>query len=140
MNGFGVPHQLAALGVTNTASFVPWDEGMSCEELTQDFASAVFGIQPSAAAGDEDKPRLGVMLEPHDKGVKVAKVVTNSVAERAGIAAGDIIVALAGNNVGNLSDVVSVVQRMVPGTWLPVSVLRGGKRLEMVAKFPAQKQ
>jgi len=139
MNGFGVPHQLAALGVKNTASVVPWDDGMDCAELTQDFASAVFGIQPSAAAEEEDKPRLGVLLEAHDRGVKVAKVVATSVAERAGIAEGDIIVALAGSKVSNLSDVVSVVQRMVPGTWLPVSVLRAGKRLEMVAKFPAQK-
>lgn len=138
MNGFGVPHQLAALGVKDTAVLVPWDEELSCEDLTPDFAFAVFGVAPTVAVEAEDKPRLGVYLEPHDKGVKVVKVVEHSVAASSGIAAGDVIVALAGNSVSNMSDVVSVVQRMMPGTWLPVSLLRDGKPVYVVAKFPAK--
>jgi uncharacterized iron-regulated protein len=138
MNGFGVPHQLAALGVKDTAVLVPWDEELGCEDLTPDFAYAVFGMAPTAAAEAEDKPRLGVYLEPHDKGVKVVKVVEHSVAESSGIAAGDVIVALAGSSVSNTSEVVSVVQRMVPGTWLPVSLLRDGKPVDVVAKFPVK--
>lgn len=137
MNGFGVPHQLADLGVKAVATFVPWDEELSCEDLTPDFASAVFGMEAVAAPAESGKPRLGVYLEPHDQGVRVAKVVEDSVAEKAGISQGDVIVALAGTQVSNMSDVVGLVQNMVPGTWLPVSVLRNGKQMEMVAKFPA---
>ena len=139
MDGFGVPHQLSALGVKDHASFVPWDEQLSCEDLVPGFAYAVFGLN-SVEAVAEDKPHLGVYLEPDAKGVKVVKLVEHSVAEASGIAVGDRIVELAGVTVDNMSDVVSVVQRMVPGTWLPLTVVRDGKRVEIVAKFPVDKE
>lgn len=137
MDGFGVPQQLSALGVKETATFVPWDEQLSCEDLVPGFAYAVFGLKALATVG-EDKPHLGVYLEPTEKGVQVAKLVEHSVAEASGIAAGDRIVELAGAAVNNMNDVIAVVQRMVPGTWLPITVLRGDKRIEIVAKFPAK--
>jgi uncharacterized iron-regulated protein len=139
MDGFGVPHQLAALGVKETASFVPWDEELSCEDLVPEFAYAVFGLK-TFAAPEEDKPHLGVYLEPDEKGIKVVKLVEHSVAESSGIAVGDRIVTLAGSTVNNMSDVVAVVQRMVPGTWLPITVVRGDKQLEIIAKFPPKHQ
>jgi len=139
MDGFGVPHQLSALGVKENASFVPWDEQLSCEDLVPGFAYAVFGLA-SVERAAEDKPHLGVYLEPDAKGIKVVKLVAHSVAEASGIAVGDRIIELAGAAVNNMSDVVSVVQRMVPGTWLPLTVVRDGKRVEIVAKFPANKE
>jgi uncharacterized iron-regulated protein len=137
MDGFGVPHQLAALGVKETATLVPWDEELSCEDLVPDFAYAVFGLEPVAAA-EEDKPHLGVYLESDEKGVRVANVVEHSIAAASGIAPGDLIVDLGGSPASNISDVISVVQRMVPGTWLPITVQRGDKRIAIVAKFPAK--
>jgi uncharacterized iron-regulated protein len=139
MDGFGVPHQLSALGIKETASFVPWDEQMSCEDLVPEFAYAVFGLK-TFSAPVEDKPQLGVYLEPEEKGVKVVKLVEHSVASSSGIAIGDRIVELAGSAVNNMSEVVAVVQRMVPGTWLPITVLRGNKRLELIAKFPVRQR
>jgi hypothetical protein len=140
MDGFGVPQQLTALGVKETAVLVPWDEQLSCEDLAPGFAYAVFGLK-TVATTEEDKPRLGVYLEPTEKGgMEVAKVVKHSVAEASSIAVGDRIVELAGSAVKNMGDVVTVVQRMVPGTWLPISVMRGDKRIEIVAKFPATAQ
>lgn len=139
MNGFGVPHQLSNLAVKDNASFVPWDEQLSCEDLVPAFAYAVFGLAAVERAA-EDKPHLGVYLEPDAKGIKVVKLVAHSVAEASGIAVGDRIIELAGAAVNNMSDVVSVVQRMVPGTWLPLTVVRDGKRVEIVAKFPADKE
>jgi membrane-associated protease RseP (regulator of RpoE activity) len=140
MDGFGVPQQLTALGVKETAVLVPWDEQLSCEDLAPGFAYAVFGLK-TVATTEEDKPRLGVYLEPTEKGgMEVAKVVKHSVAEASSIAVGDRIVELAGSAVKNMGDVVTVVQRMVPGTWLPITVMRGDKRIEIVAKFPAKAQ
>ena len=60
----------------------------------------------------------------------------HSVAEASGIAVGDQILELAGQTVDNLNDVVTIVQRMVPGTWLPITVMRGDKRVDILAKFP----
>lgn len=140
MDGFGVPQQLTSLGVKTAAVLVPWDEQLSCEDLVPGFAYAVFGLKTFATT-EEDKPHLGVYLESAEKGgMEVAKVVGHSVAEASGIVVGDRIIELAGTAVNTMSDVVTVVQRMVPGTWLPVAILRGDKRIEIVAKFPAMAQ
>lgn len=137
MDGLGVPQQLSALGIKENAVLVPWDEQLSCEDLVPGFAYAVFGLKAVTVA-EEDKPHLGVYLEPAEKGMQVVKLAEHSIAEAGGIAVGDRIIELAGTAVGTMSDVVAVVQRMVPGTWLPITVLRGDKRIELVAKFPAQ--
>lgn len=135
MDGFGVPHQLTALGVKEHTVLVPWDEQLSCEDLTPEFAYAVFGLK-EVEAKEEDKPRLGIYLEPADKGVKVVKVVDNSVAAASGILVDDRILELAGTPVSNMNDVVGIVQSMVPGTLLPITVLRGDQRVEILARFP----
>ena len=140
VNGFGVPLQLSALGVKKNVALIPWDEQLSCEDLVPGFAYAVFGLQTPVAAAAEDKPHLGVYLEPAAEGMKVIKLVEHSIAEASGIAVDDRIVALAGGAVKNMNDVVSVVQRMTPGTWLPITVMRGDKRIDIVAKFPAKTQ
>lgn len=138
MNGFGVPHQLSALGLTKTATLVPWDDQLSCEDLVPGFAYAVFGLRAPVTAAENEKPHLGVYLESSSDGMKVMKVVEHSIAESSGIAVGDHIVELAGTPVKNMSDVVSAVQNMVPGTWLPLSVERNGKRVDIIAKFPVK--
>ena len=138
MNGFGVPHQLEALGVKKIATSVPWDDQLSCDDLVPGFAYAVFGIQTPVEVSEEDKPHLGVYLEQTEQGMKVMKIVKNSVAAASGIAIGDIIVKIAGKQVHNISDVVVVVQNMVPGTWLPLTVKRSEKRVDIIAKFPSK--
>jgi len=137
MNGFGVPHQLAALGVANVATSVPWDEQLSCEDLVPGFAYTVFGLPPLTTSA-EARPHLGVYLEQAAKGMKVVKVVAHSIADDSGIAIGDHLVELAGTPVKNMSDVVVAVQNMVPGTWLPLTVERNDKRIDIVAKFPTK--
>lgn len=43
-NGWGVPHQLAALGQPNVVTLLPWDNGARCEPVVRGVADAVFGI------------------------------------------------------------------------------------------------
>jgi len=52
-----------------------------------------------------------------------------------GIAAGDLIVEAAGVAVGSAADLIDIIGRQAPGTWLPLAVERDGERLDMVAKF-----
>lgn len=140
MNGFGVPHQLSALGLAKTVVLVPWDEQLSCTDLVPGFAYAVFGLQTPIAATEKNKEHLGVYLEQSDKGMRVMKVVEHSIAEASGIVVGDHIIEVAGKPVNNMSDVVLVVQNMVPGTWLPIAIERKEKRVDIIAKFPAKVQ
>ncbi len=42
---YGVPAQLAAMGVNDVAVALPWDEHFDCGELTPDMADYVFGVK-----------------------------------------------------------------------------------------------
>jgi hypothetical protein len=132
-NRDGVPRQLADLGIRDAAVLLPWDRDQSCDELNPKLADAVFGIQSQAAV---ERPRLGVMLEQSDQGVRVANLTEGSIAESAGLKQQDVIETIAGERVSNVESVVAAVSRQAPGTWLPISIRRGSEHLDLVARFP----
>ncbi|WP_245986526.1 ChaN family lipoprotein [Azospirillum thermophilum] len=134
----GVPHQLQALGMADPVVLLPWDGERDCADLDGRIADAVFGLAPPEEAAEPPKPRLGVMLEPAGDGVRIASVSDRSVAAAAGLTAGDLVTEAAGKAVRSVSDLTSAVQRQAPGTWLPLTVRRGGDRVELLAKFPAE--
>jgi hypothetical protein len=35
-------------------------------------------------------------------------------------------------------DLMEIVVRQPPGTWLPLSIRRGGQEIDVIAKFPAR--
>jgi uncharacterized iron-regulated protein len=135
-DGHGVPHQLRALGVGDIVSLLPWDAGNACDELQAGLADAVFGVDAPAPAPQPERPRLGIVLDQGAQGVAVREVVKDSIAERAGVRAGDVLTQVAGRAVGETADVVAAVQRQAPGTWLPMTVKRGSQVVELVARFP----
>ena len=83
------------------------------------------------------RPRLGIYLGDDAGAAGVREVVPGSVAEGAGLLAGDRILAAAGVGIRSSDDLIAVVHRQSPGTWLPITVERNGERLELVARFPA---
>lgn len=135
-HGHGVPHQLADLGVAETAVLLTADAGTGCPELTAGLADAVFLFGNGGEAAKAPTPRLGVMIESGDQGVRVMRVVKGSVAEEAKIAQSDIIVSAAGLDVRKSSELIEIVRRQAPGTWLPLIVRRGDNMVGIVAKFP----
>lgn len=139
-HGYGVPHQLADLGSAPVTRFLPVRTGEDCEALQATLADAVFlvGNRP-ADASTADKPRLGVFIETADDGgVRLLEVVDGGIAAATQLSTGDIIVKAAGIELATTADLVDVVSRQAPGTWLPLAILRNGERLEFVAKFPAK--
>jgi uncharacterized iron-regulated protein len=133
-HGHGVPHQLAALGLHDVTVLLPWDTDRDCAGLAPDLADAVFGIAP-AATGAESRPRLGVTLEPAAGSVRVTTVSPGSVAARAGLRPGDVVVQAAGVAVASPADLRAVVDRQAPGTWLPLRVRRAGRDRRVVVRF-----
>ena len=133
--GHGIPHQLADLGIDDVGVLLPVDADDACQALSAELADAVFVVDTQV---DEDKPRprLGVMIESGDNGVQVMEVVPGSVAERAGILAGDIIQAAAGFEVETTGQLIDVVQRQAAGTWLPLKIIREDESQELIARFP----
>ncbi len=140
IGGYGIPHQLDALGVKDSASLLPWDGTLDCDQLQPDLAYAVFGMKLPDTTVDTSKPRLGVFLDKDDRGVKIVRVTPDSVAAATGLEAGDVIVEIAGKPATRLSTVVETVQNTAFGTWLPLTVVRGDKTLDLVAKFPPENQ
>jgi uncharacterized iron-regulated protein len=134
-HGYGVPHQLAALGERDVTVLLPWDTDRDCAQLTPDLADAVFGIAPAVEAPDHG-PHLGVTLAPGRDGVCVAEVTPGSVAAAAGLRRDDVIVEAAGTHTTTPADLRAVVDAQAPGTGLPLRVRRGGRTREIVARFP----
>jgi len=132
---YGVPHQLASLGIDDVTVLLPWTEPGDCADLVPDLADAVFGVE----AIQEAKPRrplLGVRIDQADGGVAIKQVAPGSVAAAAGLREGDVIVEAAGFALHAPGDLQEVVARQAPGTWLPLRVRRGQNELEIVARFP----
>lgn len=137
-DGDGVPHQLADLGFPDSAVLLPVESGTPCRELPAGLAHAVFALAPAPAPKAASKPLLGVRLEPGSDGVRIADVTAGSVAEKAGLRAGDVLREIASRPVKESRDVTAAVARQAPGTWLPVTVARDGGQIDLVAKFPPE--
>lgn len=131
--GHGVPHQLRSLGIENTTVWLPAPVAAECDELAG-ISDAVFAI-----AGGERRapPRLGVYLQDADDGAEIRDIVPDSVAAAAGLVAGDRIVSAAGVRIRSSDDVITIVRRSYPGTWLPLTVARDGEEIDIIARFPA---
>ena len=136
--GYGVRHQLRALGIDNVATLLPVGADSRCEQLGAGIADAVFAIPQSLAKDAPPRPRLGVRLERSPDGIKIVEVTPGSLAATSGLQSGDRIVSLAGAPVSALHAVIDAVRSQPAGTWLPMRVRRGDETLEVIVKFPPQ--
>jgi uncharacterized iron-regulated protein len=135
-NGHGVPHQLKALGVTALTTLIPVSVDTACKYVGTSYADAVFTLPRSEETLAPARPRLGVLLMQGDGALRINRVVSGSVAEAAGLQAGDHVVRAAGLEMRNSDDLVEIVSRQAPGTWLPLGIRRDGQEIDLIAKFP----
>ncbi len=134
-HGHGVAHQLRDLGIPRVANLLTWEAGPGCERFQAGLADAAFVVRQPRA----DPPRLGIAMEAASGGVRITGVSAGSVAEQAGLRAGDLISVAAGRTMGSPRELRQAVARQAPGTWLPLKVRRGGEDLEIVARFPPER-
>ena len=138
LHGFGVAHQLQDLGIKNVASLLPWDSDKSCKNLIKGVADAVFGVLPHKSESSRPQfQRLGIRYEMGRGGAVVLQVEKNSIADEAKLMDSDVIVEMAGVPVKITDDVIAIVRRQAPGTWLPIKILRDNEEMLVIAKFPA---
>jgi hypothetical protein len=137
--GYGVPHQLKDLGVAEVATLLPWNSGTQCGQIAAGLADAVFGVASTSVVSHEaPRQRLGIRFEmAQDGGARVLQVEKGSIAETAGIRDSDVITEAASVMIKRMNDIVEIVKRQAPGTWLPLKVKRGGEPIEIIARFPA---
>jgi uncharacterized iron-regulated protein len=134
-HGYGVPHQLRALGVNGIGALLPVDADSDCGELKPGLADGIYALA-SAPQEPPQKPRLGVRIDQKKEGVTIIQVVPGSLAEATGLRVGDRIVTLAGTKIERNGQVIDAVRAQPDGTWLPIQVRRGERTLDLVIKFP----
>ena len=137
--GHGVPHQLKDLGIAGLTTLIPVSADAACTLVGTSYADAVFTLpRTDETPPPAERPRLGVLLVEGDGAPRINRVVGDSVAEIAGLKVGDDVVRAAGLQMRNPGELVDIVARQAPGTWLPLSIRRDGQEIDLIAKFPAR--
>jgi uncharacterized iron-regulated protein len=138
VGGHGVPHQLKDLGIAEPKSLIPVSADEACMLVGTSYADAIFTLAREDETPPPDRPRLGVVLVDGDGAPRINRVVGDSVAEIAGLKVGDHVTRAAGLAIRNPDELVEVIGRQAPGTWLPLSIKRDGQEIDLVAKFPTR--
>jgi uncharacterized iron-regulated protein len=136
--GYGVPHQLKDLGVAELRTLIPVSVEGACAHVGASYADAVFTLPRTDETPPPERPRLGVFLAQGDGAPRINRVAGDSVAEIAGLKAGDLVVRAAGLETRNSDELIEIVGRQAPGTWLPLSIRRDGQEIDLIAKFPTR--
>lgn len=140
LHGFGVAHQLHDLGIKHVTGLLPWDNSKSCKHLVAGVADAVFGVLPHVTGLPQPQfQRLGIRYEMGRGGAVILQVEKNSIAEVAQLMDSDVILEMAGIPIKVTEDVINVVKRQAPGTWLPIKIMRDNREMQIIAKFPPLK-
>ena len=140
LHGFGVAHQLHDLGIKHVTGLLPWDNSKSCKHLVAGVADAVFGVLPHVTELQQPQfQRLGIRYEMGRGGAVILQVEKNSIAEVAQLMDSDVILEMAGIPIKATEDVINVVKRQAPGTWLPIRIMRDNREMQIIAKFPPLK-
>ena len=101
---------------------------------------------PPPATGDSRSygASLGTIPDyagaPGGRGVLLSGVRPESPAEKAGVQRGDVLVGLAGREVGDIYDFVYILRDSKPGQTVPIEVLRNGERLELTVTLGSSRR
>lgn len=114
------------------------------ERLANDPARPPYQQPPAGQSGDPGararaRVFLGTIPEYGQEvaGVQLAGVRAGSPAEKAGLKAGDILVKLAGRDIGNLQDFMDALADLKPGDVVPIVIKRGGETKTLTATLQA---
>ena len=115
------------------------------------FSAATPGDSQVSENKEEPKGWLGVMLKQvkkkiagktdieESKGAYVSDVIDDSPADKAGIEAGDIIIAFDNIEIDDPSDLTDAMRETKPGDMAKVTILRGDKQMTMDVKLGESK-
>ncbi|HEY7697727.1 MAG TPA: Do family serine endopeptidase, partial [Vicinamibacteria bacterium] len=110
-------------------------------------------IDQLRSTGQVERGFLGVTIQPVDEdiarslglaseeGALVASVVSGGPADRAGIEAGDVIVAIDGNHVAHVKELTRRIAALAPNSRTELEVLRNGERKKLdvrIGKSPSE--
>ena len=102
------------------------EKGDPLDDLLKDIFGGEKEKQSSSATGF-----IGVQVENHPQGAKVAYLVPGKPAQSAGVRKGDIITDLGGNPVKDVSSLLDAVGKFAPGSKTTITVVRGNNEFSL---------
>jgi serine protease Do len=96
-------------------------------------ARAVKGRELGLPPPPANAGYLGVGLDEGEGGARVAEVMTNSAADKAGLKVNDVVTLIADTPIIDSETMVNTIRHHKPGDALPIKILREGKELELQA-------
>lgn len=97
--------------------------------LTTNIVTVTLLVMAFIAYGNS--PLLGVVLENHDNGCRIKRVLPNSSAEEAGLKAGDIVISLDDQPTSRPDELISTIEQFELGSELWLEINRGGSNLNL---------
>jgi uncharacterized iron-regulated protein len=85
-------------------------------------------------------PRLGVFLEETEGRVVIRSVMEGSAAEQAGLLAGDSLLSLDGEALGEVFDLTYALRSRRPGDNAVLAIIRDGQDLQINVQFPEKEE
>ena len=115
------------------------------EKGMQFFGGDDFAFPKNFEPYATSKPKLGIQIKglENQTGVQVTMVMEESVAQKAGIKEGDIILSMNEEVMSEPQDVVQFIQKTEPDTEILIDILRDGEPIQIVAmltKEPPKKE
>ena len=83
----------------------------------------------------QPEPRLGIQVITDSRGLLVDAVEPDTAAEKAGVRAGDYIVAAQGREIANTQDLFRVRRTLYVGDELALTLLRNGETVEVTLEL-----
>jgi membrane protease YdiL (CAAX protease family) len=123
------------------ALFYEWRKTLLAPILVHATMNAVgMALLTFTLAADAAAPRIGVIGEAHQAGCLVKVVMPGGAAETAGLRVGDVITAVDGESVADISGVARVVRKHRVGDLVSIEFLRGEKvhRVDVVLMRPTK--
>ena len=110
------------------ALFYEWRKTLLAPILVHATMNTVgMALLTLSLAADAAAPRIGVIGEAHERGCLITEVTSGGAAETAGLRVGDVITAVDGESVADLSGVARVVRKHRVGDIVSIEFLRGEK-------------
>ncbi len=142
--GFGIPRRVFRRLPVSYAIVLPRTEEIpeGRQELEMELDLPEFPLQVADfvwSTGyrdlEHDRVRLGVMIGMTDGGVVIRSVTEGSAADRAGLKAGDVILAIGGERIQSSFDLVYTIRSKKPGDKALLEYRRDGKTGEVEVTF-----
>jgi uncharacterized iron-regulated protein len=141
--GFGIPKRFFRRTPLpfRTVVLKPWskapdDQELSSPRTSSPIADFLWITRPDPQ--HRDRPRIGLFLSGKDEaeGLRIERVIPGSPAEKAGLLAGDRIIAVEGEETSDVAELHEAVSQKGWGSGVTIRVIRGGLKKEVTVTLP----